>query len=178
MLGVYLSVIETDDLKSRFEELYIKYSQLMYAVAFKILKNNEDAEDAVHQSFLNIARHFDKVNNISRQDIKPYLVVVVRNAAINIHRSNKRQESVVQELSARDNTEIELFDNYGYNELVEAIRQLPQIYRDVLFLHYVEDFSVKETAEMLNLSKGTVYKRIERGKSILADILEEVQNGK
>ena len=178
MLGVYLSVIETDDLKSRFEELYIKYSQLMYAVAFKILKNNEDAEDAVHQSFLNIARHFDKVNNISRQDIKPYLAVVVRNAAINIHRSNKRHESVVQELSARDNTEVESFDNYGYNELVEAIKQLPQLYKDVLFLHYVEDFSVKETAEMLNLSKGTVYKRLERGKTILADILEEVQNGK
>ena len=178
MLGVYLSVIETDDLKSRFEELYIKYSQLMYAVAFKILKNNEDAEDAVHQSFLNIARHFDKVNNISRQDIKPYLAVVVRNAAINILRSNKRHESVVQELSARDNTEVESFDNYGYNELVEAIKQLPQLYKDVLFLHYVEDFSVKETAEMLNLSKGTVYKRLERGKTILADILEEVQNGK
>ncbi|MBQ5318202.1 MAG: sigma-70 family RNA polymerase sigma factor [Oscillospiraceae bacterium] len=178
MLGVYLSVIETDDLKSRFEELYIKYSQLMYAVAFRILKNNEDAEDAVHQSFLNIARQFDKVNNISRQDIKPYLVVVVRNAAINIHRSNKRQKSVVRELSARDNTEIEFFDNYGYNELAEAIRQLPQIYRDVLFLHYAEDFSVKETAEMLNLSKGTVYKRLERGKKILADILGEVQNGK
>ena len=101
MLGVYLSVIETDDLKSRFEELYIKYSQLMYAVAFKIPKNNEDAEDAVHQSFLNIAKHFDKVNNISRQDIKPYLVVVVRNAAINILRSNKRRECFIQELSAK-----------------------------------------------------------------------------
>ena len=178
MLGVYLSVIETDDLKSRFEELYIKYSQLMYAVAFKILKNNEDAEDAVHQSFLNIARHFDKVNNISRQDIKPYLVVVVRNSAINILRSNKRRESFIQELFAKDNTEVESFDNYGYNELVEAIKQLPQMYKDVLFLHYVEDFSVKETAEMLNLPKGTVYKRIERGKAVLADILEEVQNGK
>jgi len=81
-------------------------------------------------------------------------------------------------LSAKDNTEVESFDNYGYNELVEAIKQLPQMYKDVLFLHYVEGFSVKETAEMLNLPKGTVYKRIERGKAVLADILEEVQNGK
>ncbi len=178
MLGVYLSVIETDDLKNRFEELYIKYSQLMYAVAFKILKNNEDAEDAVHQSFLNIAKHFEKVNDITRQDIKPYLVVVVRNAAINIHRSNKRRESFIQELSARDTVETEAFDNYGYKELIEAITQLPQMYKDVLFLHYVEEFSVKETAEMLNLPQNTVYKRIERGKAVLADILEEVQNGK
>ena len=170
MLGLYLSVIETDDLKSRFEELYVKYSHLMYAVAFKILKNSEDSEDAVHQSFLNIARHFEKVNDITRQDIKPYLVVVVRNAAINILRGNKRREEFVEKLSGNVNTES--FDNYEYNELIEAIAQLPQMYKDVLFMHYVEDFSVKETAEMLNIPKNTVYKRIERGKAILNEYLE------
>lgn len=55
MLAIYLSMLETNEEKNQFEQLYIKYKQDMYAVAYGILKNKEDAEDAVHQSFLKIA---------------------------------------------------------------------------------------------------------------------------
>ena len=55
MLAIYLSMLETNEEKNQFEQLYIKYKQDMYAVAYGVLKNKEDAEDAVHQSFLKIA---------------------------------------------------------------------------------------------------------------------------
>ena len=56
MLAIYLSMLETNEEKNQFEQLYIKYKQDMYAVAYGILKNKEDAEDAVHQSFFENSR--------------------------------------------------------------------------------------------------------------------------
>ena len=64
MLAIYLSMLETNEEKNQFEQLYIKYKQDMYAVAYGILKNKEDAEDAVHQSFLKIADTFSKDSHI------------------------------------------------------------------------------------------------------------------
>ena len=58
MLAIYLSMLETNEEKNQFEQLYIKYKQDMYAVAYGILKNKEDAEDAEHKSFLKIADNF------------------------------------------------------------------------------------------------------------------------
>ena len=49
---IYFQMIESDEDKSKFEQLYIMYKGLMFHVAMKILKNEFDAEDAVHQAFL------------------------------------------------------------------------------------------------------------------------------
>lgn len=78
MLMLYLSMLETDEDKQNFERLYIRYAQDMYAVAYNILKNKEDAEDAVHQSFLKIAENFRKISQIPCHEIKPYIVIISR----------------------------------------------------------------------------------------------------
>ena len=62
LLSIYLSLIDDDDDKDRFEELYKKYRIGMYKIAFSILHNNEDAEDAVHEAFLCIANKFQKIS--------------------------------------------------------------------------------------------------------------------
>ena len=53
----YLATMETADDRTRFESLYLAYRGLMYHVAYHILKNPQDAEDAVHQSFVKLAEH-------------------------------------------------------------------------------------------------------------------------
>ena len=91
MLAIYLSMLETNEEKNQFEQLYIKYKQDMYAVAYGILKNKEDAEDAVHQSFLKIADNFSKVSQIPCHELKAYIVIICRNTAINIYRQNQNR---------------------------------------------------------------------------------------
>ena len=49
---IYLQMIESPEDQSKFEEIYLKYKQTMYAVAYDILHNPQDAEDAVHHAFL------------------------------------------------------------------------------------------------------------------------------
>ena len=81
------------DLYSRFEELYITYRKLMFYVAKGILGNDQDAEDAVHDAFLAIAKNFDKISTDDRHKTKAFVVIVVENKAINIYHHKKRRSS-------------------------------------------------------------------------------------
>ena len=60
MLALYLQMLDTPEEKIRFEQIYEKYRGLMYHVADNILHNRQDAEDAVHNAFLQIIKHFKK----------------------------------------------------------------------------------------------------------------------
>lgn len=51
---IYLQMIESEADKSKFERLYLRYRGLMFSVAMRLLSNEQDAEDAVHQAFLSI----------------------------------------------------------------------------------------------------------------------------
>lgn len=82
MINVYLSALETAEDKDQFKELYIKYKQRMYAIAYKILHNFEDSEDAVHNAFLKIADNFEKIKKFSCQERERYIVIIVRNTSI------------------------------------------------------------------------------------------------
>lgn len=69
---IYLQMIESDEDKSKFEQLYIMYKGLMFHVAMKILKNEFDAEDAVHQAFLSLIENLKKISDVKCQ--KPELI--------------------------------------------------------------------------------------------------------
>lgn len=58
---IYLQMLETPEEKSLFEQIYLEYRGLMYHVAYEILHNEQDAEDAVHQAFIKIAENIKKI---------------------------------------------------------------------------------------------------------------------
>lgn len=174
MLSFYLNLLDTPEEKSRFEQLYLAYRQDMYAVAYSILHNSYDAEDAVHQAFLAIANNFRKISGIPCQEIKGYIVIIIRNTSINIYNSNKRRferSSGIDDCGA--SVEVDYFERFDLEDLKNAISGLPQIYKDIIYLHFLEGFTVKEISKMLDISKEAVWKRIERAKKLLKSILEE-----
>ena len=61
---VYLQMVETAEQRLMLETLYMTNRQLMYGVAFRILRNQEDAEDAVHQAFVKIAENITKISDV------------------------------------------------------------------------------------------------------------------
>ncbi len=76
---IYLQMIESDEDKSKFEQLYIMYKGLMFHVAMKILKNEFDAEDAVHQAFLSLIENLKKISDVKYKAFK-----TSRDGAVNI----------------------------------------------------------------------------------------------
>lgn len=176
MLNFYLSVLNTEEEKNQFADLYLKYRDGMQKIAYSILHNNEDAEDAVHTAFLSIANNFEKISSLSSQKIKSYFVITIRNTSFNLYNKNKKYKDKVIDID-NDNLyipiNIDFFENYDYERLVKSISELKPIYRDVLYLYYINDHSAKEIAKILDISVSAVWKRIERAKNSLKEILEK-----
>ena len=84
MLTIYLQMIDSQDEKDKFEELYYKYNKLMFYVAKKTLNRDEDAADAVNDAFLLIAKNFRKIGIIDSKETRNFVAVIARNAAIDI----------------------------------------------------------------------------------------------
>lgn len=174
MLIFYLSMLNTDKDKNKFEELYIKHRNDMYNIAFSILHNCEDAEDAVHDAFVSIANNFEKINKISCQEIKYYFVTIVRNVSINLYNSNKRRNKYCEELEDfKTSVDPNIFERFDYQQLIEKILELPPIYRDIIYLYYHEELTAKEISKILKITPETVWKRAERAKKLLKEILEK-----
>ena len=150
---IYLQMIESDEDKSKFEQLYIMYKGLMFHVAMKILKNEFDAEDAVHQAFLSLIENLKKISD----------VIITERKAIDIIRSRSKLVDV-EFWESTYGIEIPLPGDHG---LADAMARLPAAYRDILLLRYYNGYSVREISSMLHIKKDTAQKQLWRAKAAL-----------
>lgn len=156
--------------KNKAELMFELYEQKMYHVAFSILNNEWQAEDAVMDAFEKILKHDKSISDPYSEDTKRYVIRVVRNAAIDIYRRNVRDRdniTLINDDSGRVfHQEIE-FDSDFSNEVAEIIIGLPKEYREVLYERYAKEKTVKETAQTLQISESAVRKRQERALKML-----------
>lgn len=166
---IYLQLIETDDDKSKFEQIYDAYRGLMFHVAFKILSQKEDAEDAVHHAFVKIAENITKISDPVCPKTKAFVVTIVENRAIDILRSRNRHQEVS-------------FDAIAYgipvytedeDQFSELILKLPAKQRQVIWLKYYHGYSLREIASMLNMSLAAAIKTDQRARKNLEALYEK-----
>ena len=183
MLVLFLSYLDNTEDKRYFEKIYYSYRKQMYFMAFSILENKPDAEDAVGKVFLRVAqKNWKTVCKIHNDtDLRNYLLKATKNTALNILGSKKREKDFFDSYSQKNNNSKYYSDDdfldyicskYDYNRAVEAITNLSERYRNVLYYHYVLDMTVKETANALNQSEDTTKKQITRGKKLLIDLMK------
>ena len=146
----------------------------MGKLAFSILHNKFDTEDAVNDAFLCIANNFEKIKSLSCQDLKSYLIIIIRNASLKIYNNNKKRSDNNEVLDGKEiPVDVDFFSKMEYESVISIMSKLPLIYRDVMFLYYRDELSTKEIAKMLSITESVVYKRIERSKKMLAAALEK-----
>jgi RNA polymerase sigma-70 factor (ECF subfamily) len=170
---VYLTLIDSEEDRRKFERIYTDYKQTMYYAAFRILKNIHDSEDAVHQAFIRLIDRMDKIDEGDRHKTRGFLVVITEHIAIDIYRKQKRQNCV-----SYDELEIFTPDDSAHafdieNTVVEAILKLPVNYSTVLRLKYSQGYSDAEIADILGISEENVRQRISRAKKKLSALLQE-----
>lgn len=90
---VYLQMIEGGHNRQRFALLYDTYKGLMFRVARRLLHSDADAEDAVHEAFVALARNFSKINEIDCPQTRAYVVITVERKALDMLRSHSRHEA-------------------------------------------------------------------------------------
>ncbi|OPZ21351.1 MAG: ECF RNA polymerase sigma factor SigR [Firmicutes bacterium ADurb.BinA205] len=170
MEAVYTSDIPQTETSITFEEMYLLNRKLMMHTAMKILNNFADAEDCVSEAFLRTSKIFPKISHLERPKLTSLLVIIVRNAALDKYRANKR----VVALEEPDiDTGTYYTDSYSFDSVIEAIGHLKDEYRDVLMLKFVYGYNTREMSDILGITSDNIYKRIQRAKAELARIIEK-----
>ncbi len=151
--------------KDEFCKKIKNYEKQLYAVAFAILKNEADAEDAVCSA---IEKSYGSLEQLrSAHKFKAWITAIVRNEALQILR--KRVELPGNEIVE---TMMEpVVDQY--NEIWDIVAALPEEYRLVIVMYYYNGLSIREIGEILEIPPGTVKSRMNRGRNILKKALED-----
>lgn len=191
MLALYMSFIDDESHRRLFEEIYISYRKQMFLVARSVLGNDSDAEDIVHDVFLKIAKnHMPSISKIEKDvDLRNYLLKATKHTALDLWRKHQREriaaeaelEAVVPDVAdLTDDAFVEKICNtIEYGRIVSAITSLKDIYREVMYYHFVMDLSVPEVAKLMDCKVSTVKQRLVRGKKILyAQLFGGESNGR
>lgn len=170
------SLIETSEIKklitacrngdiNAYRAIYEQYGDMLYSIAFRLLGNKEDSEDALQNTFIKLYRHLDQFRFESK--FSSYLVRILINTCHDLQ--NKR------------NGLLQIFETVEINQdqdqdmgltLNKAIQMLPEKMRECFVLFAVEGFKQNEIAEMLEINEGTVKAHIFQAKAKLREIIK------
>jgi len=177
--------------KQRFEAEALIHLDALHRTALRMTKNEGDADDLVQDTFMKAYRFWDKFEEGS--NCRAWLFKIMTNLFINNYRAKARTPQVVDlqdvdddflfgQLSAlgpADNPEKHFFAKVFDDDVKEAIDELPDDFKIVVVLSFLEGFSYQEIADITNLQIGTVKSRLHRGRKLLQKSLWQyaVKNG-
>lgn len=171
---IYLSMLETPWEKSKFEQIYHTYRNLMLRTAYRILGDAKDTEDVVHQAFLKIIENFEKIDEIKCHKTRSFVVTIVERTAIDLYRQRKRRSAIpMDEESINVPAPSQIEKAEGYTDLERAMATLPARYRQVILLRFDDGLSYEEIARLLSTTPANVRKLVERARAQLRAKLEE-----
>lgn len=150
------------------EGVFETYGNMLYRIAFVMMKNAFDAEDVVQDTLIKYMEHKESGKSFEAEEHrKAWLIRVDINLCKNRLRFYKNHPKIGMEQLSR------YYEEQEDIRLMDSLLLLPAKYREVLLLHYVEGYQGKEIAGMLKLSEAAVRKRLERGREKLRGILKE-----
>jgi RNA polymerase sigma factor (sigma-70 family) len=148
-------------------KLYEQYAGKLHVVAMRYVKNREDAQDVLQDSFIKIFKYLDSF----RFDcpFEAWMRRVVANTALKHLRDRPDLSNHVDAELASD--EVEAADltisGFQFEQLLEMIQKLPEGCRTIFNLYAIEGYQHNEIAKMLEISEGTSKSQYSRAKSLL-----------
>ena len=154
-----------NNVNTQFEALYDKYADMLYRLALTNVQNSSDAEDIVHDVFIKWFEHQPDFKDEKHRE--GWFVKVTVNACHDFLRKKKHRThdniDDMHHIKSEDKEE---------NDIMHYLGLVPERYRNVLVLHYLEGYSVAEMSEMAGLSQSAVKMRLSRGREHLKNIIE------
>jgi len=165
-----------------FETLILSCKGKAYSIAYRYLRNEEDAMDALQESFIKIFRGLKGFNGESQFDTWVYRIVVnTCNDFIRKQKSRPQTEELFRNQESDEEYEIQIADSRDNPEerleqkelgqyIMECLEKLKEEYREILILRDINGFSYEEISKILNCNEGTVKSRISRARQKLKEI--------
>ncbi len=170
MLAFLIQQLDEKD-RAQFTDIYEKYKNFVYKIAYKELDNKNDYDDLVQDIFIELIKSFDTFNNLADEYTqKAYLVTIGKRCAIRNNLEHKKL--ILVENSNESENDISYGDS-DYSELVITIKQFDDKYKLPIFMKYVDGYSLQEISEHLDISVSNVKQRIFRGRKMIADALNQ-----
>jgi RNA polymerase sigma-70 factor, ECF subfamily len=158
------------------EALVDQYATALYRVAFSVLRNQSDAEDAVQEAFLRVLRHRETLGEI--RDHRVWLIRIVWNIVLDRKRRAKTRpetddiSEVARVLPANGLTaEQRAAAAQHHAHVLACVEKLPAREREVMMLSAFEELSSVEIAAVLEVTESSVRSRLFRARNLLADLL-------
>ena len=145
--------------KKDFEEIFRKYSSIIFQYAYKFLKDKDLAKDVVSETFIKFFRFYSAIKD---KAILKWLLITAKNVIVDILREREKILPL-EELKLSDNKnnpEETFFLKKDLERLQEIVRKMPQSLYEIYQLYYQEGYSIKEIAEMKNLSISALNKKL------------------
>lgn len=175
---------DSNKLVEIIEEVYERYYGDVYKFLICYTGNRNDAEDLTQEVFMRVIKSYSTFNNGSK--LKTWILSIAKHVAIDHMRRRKFlsifKESFFHQLPSSKKTPYEILQfNENKKQLYEAIFALKTKYKAVIILRGINEYSIKETAEILDCSESKVKVDYHRGLIALKKILhigneEEVFN--
>jgi RNA polymerase sigma-70 factor, ECF subfamily len=175
--------------RGRFHELIQPYERRSFLIAYSILRNQDDAEDAVQQAMLKIFLHLEQLTEIDK--FAPWAMRIVENEAKMCKRKHRQHlyESVDESSAEKDGARPfrpsqfadwrdlpnEILEQHEVRAaILDALATLPEIYREIFVLRDVEHLNVAEASEILGISVPMVKTRLHRARLMMREALSPI----
>lgn len=178
MLTLYLSLLETDAQRDKFEKIYTKYAGLMFHEAYAMSRDHYLAEDIVHETFLNLVRIIDDVRVENGKELTGFIRTVTRNKTVDYLRKRNRECPVSEEVlwmekdDGKNDPETVLMDKQALERVKAQIANLNETYRAPLYLK-MKGYKIEEIARILELTPANVKVRLHRARKMVLTSLED-----
>lgn len=188
MFNLYLALEQIENEKERelVEQLYLTYARRVKKLAYRILCQEEDAEDVVGEVFKKVIRYREKFMDSERDRTTNLIVIYTRSVCFDMQESKKRKPTISMNrtIETKDGDEkdmdlpadIDVLQEVVKNEMIDklrtAIRKLDYPAKDMICLKYFHGMRNREIAEMLNMNASTVSTVLERTLKKMRKMLE------
>ena len=168
--------------KAKMEQLYSLYESAVYAIAYSILNNVEQAEDVTQDTFLKIYSYLDDIEKVGSRRTKAFITKIVKNTAIDIYRKNQKistysesvEDTMSEDTDPANIVERQLVTLYKLDALDSAMSDISDYLRKIITMRYGYELKMTEIADILGKDSATIRKQMERARKYLAEKLENV----
>jgi len=177
MFPIFISAINDSDDRNFVEMLYVEHKDKIYRTAYKILNDENEAEDVVSETFIRIINNLSTYRHKPQNELTSIIFTIAKHIAIDKYRKIIKIPFLpLGEIDGEDlSFEIEDFviEKDLYEKLYSAIDKLPMEYMQVVKLKLLNNFSNKEISNALNISESNVRTRYLRAKKMLSEYLQK-----
>lgn len=164
------------DKVSQIEKIYEEYRNLIYAIAYDILRDEEWAKDALQETLLRMIKNYGRLDTMKAAELKNYVARMARNTGIDLYNKRKKAQGPpdgadMDEAIETNTPEDFVITNESVEFIVEEIKRMDPKYSDPLRFQKFNKYSIEQISKIMGISQRTVHYRIEKAKRILAEKL-------